>query len=174
MIKSDLFLVCFTVILLMFETYFVFWGFFNHCSPFTDHRCVLAKLPGGLLCGPVAHTASKLLPGHHTSYYGGCHRWAKRQRLLRFQPAGELKVIILSTKVTIFKYPRFEMICCFPILLNVVLTFKEQKPSGARYQHTPICDHTEYLFLNIGDYWRNNNSCGYKIKMCVNVLWKML
>lgn len=71
---------------------------------------------------------------------------------------------ILSTKVTIFKYPRFEMICCFPILLNVVLTFKEQKPSGAHYQHTPICDHTEYLFLNIGDYWRNNNSCGYKIK----------
>lgn len=91
MIKSDLFLVCFTVILLMFETYFVFWGFL---ITFTDHRCVLAKLPGGLLCGPVAHTASKLLPGHHTSYYGGCHRWAKRQRLLRFQPAGELKVII--------------------------------------------------------------------------------
>lgn len=74
MIKSDLFLVCFTVRFQTLIKYFVFWGFFNHCSPFTDHRCVLAKLPGGLLCGPVAHTASKLLPGHHTSYYGGCHR----------------------------------------------------------------------------------------------------
>lgn len=58
-------------------------------SPFKDHRRVLAKLPGGLLCGSVAHSASKLLPGHHASHHGGRHRWAECQRVLCVQPAGE-------------------------------------------------------------------------------------
>ncbi|TNM92946.1 hypothetical protein fugu_018348 [Takifugu bimaculatus] len=55
-----------------------------------DHRRVFAKLPGGLLGGPAAHSASQLLSGHHAPHHGGRHRRAERQRLLCVHPAGGL------------------------------------------------------------------------------------
>lgn len=75
------------VILLFVLNVFIFsFPLFLFVSP--DHRRVLAKLPGGLLCGSVAHSAPQLLPGHHTSHHGGRHRRAEHQWLLCVQPAG--------------------------------------------------------------------------------------
>lgn len=63
MIKSDLFLVCFTVILLMFETYFVFWGFLITAvlSQITD-----VSLPNYLVASSVGLLPTQLL----NSYLG--------------------------------------------------------------------------------------------------------
>lgn len=63
MIKSDLFLVCFTVILLMFETHFVFWGFLITAllSQITD-----VSLPNYLVASSVGLLPTQLL----NSYLG--------------------------------------------------------------------------------------------------------
>lgn len=63
MIKSDLFLVCFTVILLMFETDFVFWGFLITAvlSQITD-----VSLPNYLVASSVGLLPTQLL----NSYLG--------------------------------------------------------------------------------------------------------
>lgn len=63
MIKSDLFLVCFTVILLMFETYFVFWVFLITAllSQITD-----VSLPNYLVASSVGLLPTQLL----NSYLG--------------------------------------------------------------------------------------------------------
>lgn len=60
-------------------------------SLLSDHRRVFAKLPGGLLSGPAAHSASQLLSGHHASHHGGRHRRAERQRILCVHPAGQTR-----------------------------------------------------------------------------------
>lgn len=64
-----------------------------------DHRCVLARLPGGFISGPAAHTAPQLLPGHHAAHHRGRYSRAEHQRILCVQSTSKEIAVFGSSSI---------------------------------------------------------------------------